>query len=225
MLRNLLAKRRLLSEAEIHIYTPESYPLMEMGPAISEFTLRQILQQKIIVHYESQFQKVWDSEKAFRRRLQFRAGEVKCDLLTYVPPAQGSAVIQNSGLGDAQGWIRADPHHLTTAYPDIFAMGDAADIRLPNGKSLIKCGAVGTIQSYVVGKNVMAVVKGEEPKQSYGGWTIFVPEIGKGRAVTAIGKLYSKGPPRFWITPISRIWRLNKRLVEYVWKNRVKLPI
>jgi NADH dehydrogenase FAD-containing subunit len=134
-------------------------------------------------------------------------------------------VDQNSGLGDARGWISADPHHLTTAYPEVFAMGDAADIRLANGKSLIKCGAIGTFQSYVVSQNVLASLKGKKPRQSYGGWTIYVPEVGEGRAATAIGKLYSDGPPRLWITPISRVWRWNKRLVEYVWKNRARLPI
>jgi hypothetical protein len=50
LLRNLMTKRRLQSETEIHIFTPESYPVMDLGPAVSEFTLRQILRQKINVH-------------------------------------------------------------------------------------------------------------------------------------------------------------------------------
>ena len=218
LLNHLLSKKGLQDKTEIHIYTPEQAPLIKFGPAVSAFTFKQLLKQKITTHYESTFLKV----KPFRKRLKFTTGEVDYDLLIYVPPHQGSSVIQKSRLGDDQGWVTTDPSHLTTSYADILALGDAADIRLPNGESLIKCGAVATLQSNVICKNIMAIINGRKPTNNYPGWTGYVLEIGNGQSVITFGNLYTKSDPRIFTTPVSRIWRLSKRYIEYDWLHKIK---
>lgn len=221
LINHLLKKKGLQSKTDIQIYTAEDVPLMNLGPTVADFTLQQLKKQKISVYYKKQFEKV----NPDRKLLQFADCEVSYDLLIYTPPLRGSMVIQNSKLGDENGWIPTNPSHLTTAYSGILAMGDATNIRLPYGETLIKCGAVATVQSLVVSSNVLAMIRGQKPGKSYGGWTGYVLEIGSGQSVTVLGKCYTQLPPCFFITPISRIWRLGKRLIEYNWLNKARQPV
>ena len=84
--------------------------------------------------------------------------EVPYDLLVMVPPHRGAHVIEESGLGDEQGWIPTARDTLEVkGHEGIFALGDATD--LPVSKS----GSAAHFEAKVVAARLIAAVRGEEP--------------------------------------------------------------
>ncbi|MES1947081.1 FAD-dependent pyridine nucleotide-disulfide oxidoreductase [Salinisphaera sp. C84B14] len=57
------------------------------------------------------------------------------DMLHVVPPQSAPAVIRDSSLAGAAGWVSVDRHRLNhTVYPNVFALGDCTDT--PNAKTM-----------------------------------------------------------------------------------------
>jgi sulfide:quinone oxidoreductase len=99
--------------------------------------------------------------------ISFEGEEIKYEGLVIVPPHEGHDVIKNSGLGDREGWITTDRYTLKhTEYNNIYAIGDGTN--LPVSKS----GAVSHFSSNILVKNLIAELKGKEPKAKYDGLTI-----------------------------------------------------
>jgi sulfide:quinone oxidoreductase len=66
--------------------------------------------------------------------VSFDEREIPYDLLVTVPVNMGADFVQRSGLGDELNHVPVDPHtFVSTAHPNIFAIGDAAD--LPTSKA------------------------------------------------------------------------------------------
>lgn len=97
-----------------------------------------------------------DTEQKVIRSLE--GEEVPYDLLVMVPPHRGAQVIEDSGLGDPQGWI---PTHRDTlevkGREHVYALGDATD--LPVSKS----GSAAHFEAKVIAHRLIAAVRGEEP--------------------------------------------------------------
>ena len=127
--------------------------------------------------------------------------EVPYDLAIIVPPHRGQQLIDDSGLGDAGGWIPTD--RFTLQHRDherIFAMGDATD--LPISKS----GSTAHFEAPVIASRIASLVKGTAPKETYGGRVMCFLETGDGRATTL--RFDYKHPP---IPPQpSLVWHLAK---------------
>ena len=123
------------------------------------------------------------------------------DLLILVPPHKGSAVVMDSGLGDAGGWIPTDRNTLAhQRHPDIFAIGDATD--LPISKS----GSTAHFEAPVVASRIASLVRGTAPRAAYGGRVMCFLETGGGRA-TSLRFDYAHPP----IPPQpSRLWHWAK---------------
>jgi len=123
------------------------------------------------------------------------------DLLVLVPPHRGQRVIEESGLGDAGGWIptdRATLQHLQ--HPDVYALGDATN--LPISKS----GSTAHFEAPVVASRIASIVRGTAPKVNYGGRVMCFLETGGGRA-TALRFDYEHPP----VPPApSRLWHSAK---------------
>ncbi len=105
-----------------------------------------------------------DTEHRVIRSLE---GEgVPYDLLVMVPPHRGVQLIQDSGLGDAQGWIPTQRDTLEVRnHQRIFALGDATD--LPVSKS----GSAAHFEAKVIAHRLIAAVRGEEPDPNHGIYT------------------------------------------------------
>ncbi len=97
-----------------------------------------------------------DTEHQVIRSLE--GEEVPYDLLVMVPPHRGVQMIQDAGLGDAQGWIPTQRDTLEVKdHERIFALGDATD--LPVSKS----GSAAHFEAKVIAHRLIAAVRGEEP--------------------------------------------------------------
>ncbi len=109
--------------------------------------------------------------------------EISYDLLVMVPPHRGAAVVQESGLGDALGWLPTDRATLQVpGQPDIFALGDATDI--PVSKS----GSAAHFEAKVLAERLAARIaphdNGERPDALpvYDGHVLCFLETGFGQA-------------------------------------------
>jgi len=123
------------------------------------------------------------------------------DLLILVPPHKGAAVVMDSGLGDAGGWIPTDRNTLThTAHERIFAIGDATD--LPISKS----GSTAHFEAPIVASRIASFIRGTAPKAAYGGRVMCFLETGGGRATSLrFDYAHPPIPPR-----PSRLWHWAK---------------
>jgi len=133
-------------------------------------------------------------EKAIELVTEFNAGEVDSDrgklisydgreldfdLLVTVPLHGGAAFIERSpGLGDALGFVPTDKSTLqSNARPNVFALGDAAD--LPTSKA----GSVTHFEAEVLTENVARFLAGTELEPGYDGHSNCFIETGFHKAL------------------------------------------
>ena len=133
-------------------------------------------------------------EKAIELVTEFNAGEVDSDrgklisydgreldfdLLVTVPLHGGAAFIERSpGLGDALGFVPTDKSTLQSkARPNVFALGDAAD--LPTSKA----GSVTHFEAEVLTENIDRFLAGKELEPGYDGHSNCFIETGFHKAL------------------------------------------
>lgn len=121
--------------------------------------------------------------------------EVPYDLLVLIPPHRGAKVIEESGLGDEQGWIPTDRNTLQVkGHEHIYAIGDATD--LPVSKS----GSAAHFEAKVLAARLIAAVRGEELKGdegSYDGEVMCFLETGRNKATQLVFNYeHPPQPPR-----------------------------
>jgi sulfide:quinone oxidoreductase len=110
------------------------------------------------------------------------------DLLVLVPPHRGQQVVEDSGLGDAGGWIPTDRRTLQVEGQErMFALGDATNLPLS------KSGSTAHFEAPVVASRISSLVRGTAPKTNYGGRVMCFLETG-GRKATALRFDYEHPP-------------------------------
>ena len=103
--------------------------------------------------------------------------EIPYDLLVSVPLNKGADIIAAAGLGDELNYVKVDKGTLqSTQYPNIFAMGDAANIPAS------KAGAVIHFQFHTVFKNILEAIAGKSPSHKFDGHALCYIETGFGKA-------------------------------------------
>jgi sulfide:quinone oxidoreductase len=101
------------------------------------------------------------------------------DLAVVVPVHGGQAYVSRSpGLGDALGFVPCDERTLQAkASPDIFVIGDAADIRAS------KAGSVAHFEGEILVRNIRSFLDGRPLSASFDGHTNCFIESGHGKAL------------------------------------------
>ncbi|HEY3513998.1 FAD/NAD(P)-binding oxidoreductase [Kribbella sp. NPDC051137] len=128
--------------------------------------------------------------------------EVGYDLLVTIPLNMGADFVASSGLGDELNYVPVDKHTLqSTAYPDVFAVGDANDI--PTSKA----GSVAHFASDVFVENFLQYVDGAPMTHSFDGHSNCFIETGDGKGLL-IDFNYDTEPlpgrfPLGWLGPLS----------------------
>lgn len=138
------------------------YPLPRVFPieSVAEVATPLLEQRKIEYQVFFNADSV-DTEAKVIRSLEGDA--VSYDLLVVIPPHRGAKVIEDSGLGDAQGWLPTNRETLEVTGHEgvIYALGDATD--LPVSKS----GSAAHFEAKVVAARLVAAVRGEAPNPSH----------------------------------------------------------
>ena len=113
------------------------------------------------------------------RLISFDGREAGFDLAVVVPAHGGQAYIGRSpGLGDALGFVPCDERTLQAkASPDIFVIGDAADIRAS------KAGSVAHFEGEVLVRNVRSFLAAQPLSARFDGHTNCFIETGFGKAL------------------------------------------
>jgi sulfide:quinone oxidoreductase len=113
------------------------------------------------------------------RLISFDGREVGFDLAVVVPAHGGQAYVGRSpGLGDALGFVPCDERTLQSkASPDIFVIGDAADIRAS------KAGSVAHFEGETLVRNVRSFLAGQPLTARFDGHTNCFIESGFGKAL------------------------------------------
>jgi sulfide:quinone oxidoreductase len=113
------------------------------------------------------------------RLISFDGREAGFDLAVVVPVHGGQACIGRSpGLGDALGFVPCDERTLQSkASPDIFVIGDAADIRAS------KAGSVAHFEGEILVRNVRSFLAGQPLSARFDGHPNCFIESGFGKAL------------------------------------------
>ena len=179
LLDEWLRKRGLRERSEIHYL----YPLPRVFPIESVAEVATPLLEERGVNYTVFFNA--EAVDTGRNVISSLEGEeIPYDLLVVVPPHRGAKVIEESGLGDAQGWLPTDRATLEVkGQSHIYALGDATD--LPVSKS----GSAAHFEAKVVAHRLIAEIRGEEPKNgdaTYDGEVMCFLETGQSKATQLV---------------------------------------
>ena len=180
-------------------------------------------------------------EKAIDLVTEFNAGEVDSnrgklisydgreldfDLLVTVPLHGGAAFIERSpGLGDALGFVPTDKSTLQSkARPNVFALGDAAD--LPTSKA----GSVTHFEAEVLAENIDRFLAGKELEPGYDGHSNCFIETGFHKALLIDFNYETEPLPGHYPTALglpllreSRANHLGKLMFQWIYWH-VLLP-
>ena len=153
MLDEWLHKRGIREKTEIQYL----FPLPRVFPIESVAEVATPLLEERHITYTTFFNA--EAVETERKVISSLEGEeVEYDLLVVIPPHRGARVIEESGLGDEQGWIPTDRTTLEVkGQHHVYAIGDATD--LPVSKS----GSAAHFEAKVVAARLIAALHGEEP--------------------------------------------------------------
>jgi sulfide:quinone oxidoreductase len=117
-------------------------------------------------------------DEEHRRIVSYDEREIPFDLLVTVPLNMGAEYVARSGLGNELNHVPVDRGTLqSTAHPDIFAVGDAAD--LPTSKA----GSVAHFSIDVFTKNFVDHVEGKPMREAFDGHANCFVESGDGKGL------------------------------------------
>ena len=187
LLEDWLRKQGLRSRTEIHyLYPlPRVFNIESVAEVVTPMLEERGVQYTTFFNTESV-----DSERKIIASLE--GEEIPYDLLVLVPPHRGAKVVEESGLGDEQGWILTDRNTLEVkGHEHIYAIGDATD--LPVSKS----GSAAHFEAKVVAARLIAAIRGEELKNHegfYDGEVMCFLETGQNKATQLVFNY--EHPPR-----------------------------
>lgn len=111
-----------------------------------------------------------------RKIISYDGQEIAYDLLVSVAIHMGDDVIARSGLGNDTNHVPVDKHTLlSTQYPNVFALGDAADV--PTSKA----GSVAHFQAEIFTENFLRYIDGLEMTARFDGHANCYIESGFGK--------------------------------------------
>ena len=187
LLDEWLTRHDLRGKTEIQYLfpLPRVFPIESVAEAVTPLLEERHIDYTVFFNPETV-----DTEKKIISSLE--GEEIPYDLLVLVPPHRGARVIEDSGLGDEQGWIPTDRNTLEVkGHSHVYALGDATD--LPVSKS----GSAAHFEAKIVAARILAAIRGEELKSheaTYDGEVMCFLETGYNKATQLVFNY--EHPPR-----------------------------
>jgi sulfide:quinone oxidoreductase len=133
----------------------------------------------------------------------FEDGEaIPYDLFIGIPVHRVPKVVQESGLTDGGGWVPVDTKHLTTRFPDVYALGDVA------AANTAKAGVFAERAAIAVADDISARIRGTGDAAPFDGTGNCFIEFGGGLVAKVEADFFS-GP-----TPRARLSGPSKEIAE-----------
>ncbi len=214
LIESFLRRKGVRRNVEIHLFTPEHMP-MPVAPAVLGDSIADMLAARGI-----------DFHPLFTfRELQPETREVvaadgrahRVDLLMCVPPHKAPEVVRSSPLLGLSGFVHVDPRTLETDFEGVYAIGDVATVKLPNGKALPKAGVFAHAEAKVVARRIADVTQGKAADAAFDGHGYCWIELGDGRAGFAGGNFYAEPEPRVRLLRPGRPLHWGKVAFEKWW--------
>ena len=204
-----LRARGLRDETELAVITLQPMLMPNAGWAGSEWMAGRLAEHDISQRVGAK------AERVEAGRVVLADGsEEPFDLMFAVPPHRPPAVVAESGLVAASGWIGVDPGTLATAHERVYAVGDVNLIPLANGLPLPKAGVMAELQGLRVARAIAAELRGGDQPAPFNG-TGFCPiEIGQGSAALVEGDWYAEPEPVVTIAGPSAQHAAEKQAFE-----------
>lgn len=140
---------------------------------------------------------------------------IEFDMLHFVPPQRAPALIRDSGLADAGGWLAVDPETLQhRVHPAVFGVGDV--VGTGNAKTM----AAARRHAPIVAVNLLAQLDGLAPRAGYDGYGACPLTVEAGRVVLAEFGYGGKLLPTFPLEPAvpRRLqWILKRHLMPWIY--------
>ncbi|MBI5869816.1 MAG: NAD(P)/FAD-dependent oxidoreductase [Actinobacteria bacterium] len=210
----MLKKTGVREKTEIEIVTWEPQPMPVAGPVMGQAVLSMMEPAGIAYRPNTTIA----SADPDTKQLLLEGGEaVPYDLLLYVPPHKCAQVIKDSGLTGEGGWVPVDPGRLTTSHENLYVIGDAAAIKLPNGKMLPKAGVFAHKHAETVAHEIAATIKGSAQPKPYDGLGFCFLEVGDGTAGYAKGNFYAEPDPAIQARKPNKMLHWQKVAFEKYW--------
>jgi len=209
-----LRQKGIRRKVEIHLFTPEHTP-MPVAPAAVGDTIAEMLAARGI-HYHSLF--TFQELRPETREVVASDGRAHhVDVLLCVPPHRAPEVVRSSPLLGLSGFVHVDPRTLRTEYEDVYAIGDVATIRLPNGMALPKAGVFAHAEAKVVARRIADAAEGRTADNTFDGHGYCWIELGDGRAGFAGGDFYADPEPQVRMRRPGRALHWGKVAFEKWW--------
>ncbi len=200
-----LRRRGVRGAVAVDLYTPEWQPMLAAGEKVGADVVRLLTERSIGYHTEEMVLKV----DGAARRLLFETDEAEYDLLLGVPPHVAPPALRESGLTDVSGWVPVHAGTLGTRFPGVYAIGDAAAVRLHNGLFLPMAGVFAFQEGLVVAENIAAAIRGGKPTEFTGEGFCYL-DVGDGKAAFASGDFFASPAPRVVLEPPSAEFKKAK---------------
>ncbi|MCM2563399.1 bifunctional protein tyrosine phosphatase family protein/NAD(P)/FAD-dependent oxidoreductase [Lutimaribacter sp. EGI FJ00015] len=149
---------------------------------------------------------------------------VEFDMMHVTPPQVAPDFIRVSPLADAAGWVDVDQNTLRhKSYDNVWSLGDV--MNAPNAKTA----AAARMQAPIVAENVVADIRGSNPKAMYNGYGSCPLTVEKGKIVLAefgYGGTLLPSFPKWLINgtkPTRAAWFLKEQILPPVyWKAMLR---
>ncbi len=209
-----IRRKGVRRNVEIHLFTPEHAPMPVAPAALGDSIADMLAARGIYYHPLFTFHEL---RPAAREVVASNGQAHRVDLLMVVPPHRAPDVVRSSPLLGVSGFIHVDPRTLQTDYDDVFAIGDVATIKLPNGKALPKAGVFAHSEAKVVAHRIADEADGKRSDAGFDGHGYCWVELGDGRAGFAGGNFYAEPEPRVKLRRPGRPLHWGKVAFEKWW--------
>jgi sulfide:quinone oxidoreductase len=211
---SFIRKKGIRRNVEIHLFTPEHTPMPVAPPALGESIADMLAARGI--HYHPLF--TFEELRPDTREVVASDGRAhRVDLLIAVPPHQAPEVVRSSPLLGVSGFVHVDPRTLQTGYDDVYAIGDVATVKLPNGKALPKAGVFAHAEAKTVAQRIADDADGKTSDAEFDGHGYCWLELGDGRAGFAGGDFYAEPDPQVKMRRPGRPLHWGKVAFEKWW--------
>ncbi len=211
---SFIRRKGIRRNVEIHLFTPEHAPMPVAPAALGDSVADMLAARGIHYHPLFTFQELRPETSEI---LDSEGRAHRVDLLMVVPPHQAPEVVRSSPLLGVSGFIHVDPRTLQTDYDDVYAIGDVATIKLPNGKALPKAGVFAHAQAKTVAERIADGYGGKASAARFDGHGSCWIELGDGRAGFAGGNFYAEPEPQVKIRRPGRPFHWSKVAFEKWW--------
>ena len=211
---SFIRKKGIRRNVEIHLFTPEHTPMPVATPIVGDSIADMLAARGI--HYHPLF--TFNELRLETSEVVSSDGEShRVDLLIGIPPHQAPDVVRSSALLGVSGFIHVDPRTLQTDRDDVYAIGDVATVKLPNGKALPKAGVFAHSEAKVVAQQIADHAHGKSSDASFDGKGYCWIELGDGRAGFTGGDFYAEPDPQLTMRRPGRPLHWSKVAFEKWW--------